>query len=293
VTRSFAALASRLRGSKKLPDAPRVLVTGAASGLGRAIALRLAERRARIVVADVHLERAQETASAVRNQGGEAVVVACDVTRIEDVERAAAEALARWAGIDLLVNNAGVAAGGEVGSTPLHDWQWLLGVNLWGVIHGCHVCVPHMRAAGRGWILNVSSCAGVVSLPKMAAYNVSKAGVVSLSETLRAELAPHGIAVSVLCPTFFESNLMETFRSPNHRERRLAESLFRSSRTTADDVARAGLDGLERGRLVIIPQRAGGLLWRLKRLSPPGFHGILGNARLWRLFERALAPERD
>ena len=112
------------------------------------------------------------------------------------------------------MNNAGVAAGGLVGEQSLDDWKWIVDINLWGVIHGCHVFAPRFRAQRSGYILNVASAAGFVSLPEMASYNVTKAGVIALSETLCGELSPCGVRVSVTCPSFFKTNLMDVLRSP-------------------------------------------------------------------------------
>jgi NAD(P)-dependent dehydrogenase (short-subunit alcohol dehydrogenase family) len=281
----------------KLPPSPRAVITGAGSGLGRALALELARRGGRILVTDVSEQSAVETAQLVEEAGGTGHPMACDVSRVQDVERAAQGAEALWGGVDLLVNNAGVAAGGLVGDMPLEDWEWIVRINMWGVIHGCHVFVPRMRARSAGHILNVASAAGVTSLPEMASYNMTKAAVVSLSETLHAELAPHGIHVTALCPTFFRSSLMDSFRSPHARQRALADAFFRRSRTTAEQVARAGLRGLERNRVIVIPQLDGRLLWRLKRLSPGLYHGALGLQQRgdWgaRFLTRALGPGAD
>jgi NAD(P)-dependent dehydrogenase (short-subunit alcohol dehydrogenase family) len=259
-----------------LPAKPRAVITGAGSGLGRALSVKLAARGGRILICDIHLERAAETAKLVREAGGAAEVVHCDVTKVADLERAAETAEGLWGGTDLLVNNAGVAAGGYVGDIPLDDWEWIVRVNLWGVIHGCHVFVPRMKARRSGWVLNVASSAGIACLPEMASYNVTKAGVIALSETLHAELASHGVVVAVLCPTFFETNILESFRSPSRRQRALADAMFRRSKTTADQVAESGIRGIERRRVVIIPQADGRWLWRVKRLLPGLYHHLLG-----------------
>jgi NAD(P)-dependent dehydrogenase (short-subunit alcohol dehydrogenase family) len=260
----------------KLPSNPRAVITGAASGLGRAFSVKLAARGGRILVCDVHLERAAETAKLVTNAGGTAEVLLCDVTKVTDLERAADTADRLWGGTDLLVNNAGVAAAGSVGDVALDDWEWIMRINLWGVIHGCHVFVPRMKARRFGHVLNVASSAGIACLPEMASYNVTKAGVIALSETLHAELAPYGVGAAVLCPTFFQTNLLENFRSPSRKERSIADAMLRSSKTTAEDVAETGIRGLERGKVVIIPQADGRWLWRVKRLLPGLYHHLLG-----------------
>lgn len=259
----------------KLPGRPRAVVTGAGSGLGRALSLALARRGGRVLVTDVNDEGVEQTVREVRAAGGEAEGLRCDVTRAADLEAAAVAIEGRWGGVDLLVNNAGVAAAGFVGEAPLDLWEWALAVNLRGVIHGCHAFVPRMKAQRRGWILNVASSAGIVSMPEMGPYNVTKAGVISLSETLYAELASHNVAVSALCPTFFPTGLFDAMRTSAERQRRMARTLFASSTMDAEQVAAAALKGLERGQLIVIPQLDGALLWRLKRMVPGLFHGAL------------------
>ena len=188
----------------KLPASPRVVITGAGSGLGRALAEKLGRRGGRIVVSDIHLVRAEETAELVRRAGGTATVVRCDVGHLPDVEalRLAAEEL--FGEVDLLVNNAGVAAGGKVGEISIADWEWLLRINLWGVIYGCHVFVPRMRARGAGAILNVASCAGLACLPERlvvrgASFDLVEAILILVSRgaTRRAAAAPSTIITAI------------------------------------------------------------------------------------------------
>lgn len=274
-----------------LDKEPRAVITGGGSGLGRALALRLAERAARLLIVDVNLDRAEETVSLVRERGGRAEAMFCDVSRLEDVEATARKIEELYGGVDLLVNNAGVAVAGHVGDLRIEDWDWIVRINLWGPIHGCHVFVPRMKAQQRGYILNVASSAGIVSLPEMAPYNVTKAGVISLSETLDAELAPHGIKVSVLCPTFFKTNLLETMRSTQDEQRALAELMFERASMTAEQVADAALRGLERGELIIIPQLDGNVVWRAKRLWPELFRKIVRNRSLLQLLSTAPKPK--
>ena len=194
------------------------VVTGAGSGIGAAFALELAARGGRVVCSDIDDAAAQTTATAITDAGGQATATRCDVSRIEEVE-ALADAAADWFGTapTLIVNNAGVGAGGTpIGEVSLADWQRVLGVNLWGPIHGCHVFTPILREAGadrpRG-IINVASAAAFGAAPGMAAYNVSKAGTLSLSETLAAELSGTGINVTALCPTFVKTNILVSGRN--------------------------------------------------------------------------------
>ena len=270
-----------------LDNAPRALITGGGSGLGRALALRLARRNARLLIADIHLERAEETVALARQRGARAEAIRCDVSKLEDLEAAARKIDELYGGIDLLVNNAGVAVAGPVGDLPIEDWDWILRTNLWGPIYGCHVFVPRMKAQRSGYILNVASSAGFASLPEMGAYNVTKAGVIALSETLDAELAPYGIKVSVLCPTFFKTNLLETLRATTDEQRASAQAMFDRASMTADEVAEAALRGLERGELIIIPQLDGKLVWRAKRFGPELYRKVIRQRALIELLSPA------
>jgi NAD(P)-dependent dehydrogenase (short-subunit alcohol dehydrogenase family) len=250
------------------PKNPRAVVTGGASGLGRAICLQLAKRKARILIADIHEERCAETVRLVESLGGKAQATHCDVSKASDVEALAQQAMDMWGGVDIAVNNAGVACGGQVGDLSLDDWEWIMRINLWGPIYGCHYFLPLMKRQGHGFVLNVASAAGIASLPEMAGYNVTKAGVVSLSETLFGEVKGAGINVTVLCPTFFKTNLLETMRAPAEKQKQMAHKFFERSKITAEEVADQALKGLERGKLYIIPQTDGKLMWRLKRANP-------------------------
>lgn len=251
----------------KLPKQTRAVITGAASGLGRAMAIELGRSRGRIIIADVNLERAQETKTLVEQAGGQAEVVKCDVTQEQDLRSAAECADRLWGGTDLLINNAGVAAAGEVGTTSLEDWDWILGINLRGVILGCHVFLPAMKERKSGFIINVASSAGIASLPEMGSYNTTKAAVIALSETLYGELGKYNVAVSALCPTFVPTNLLDTFRAPQ-KHHGLAHAMFANASITPEEVARVTLRELQRGTLIIIPQTDGKLVWWAKRLAP-------------------------
>lgn len=262
------------------------VITGAGGGLGRALALQLARRGGRLVLADIHEQRCAETARLVEQAGGQATVTVVDVTDAAQVERLADEAERALGRIDLVVNNAGVAAGGPIGGMSLEDWQWIMRINLWGVIHGCHAFVPRLVRQGSGAVLNVASLAGIACAPFMAAYNVTKAGVIALSETLSAEVAGDNVRVTVLCPSFFKTNLLETMRSSDPQFRGLAEAAFAKSTMSADDVAAVALRAVEAGKLYCLPMREGRIVWRLKRLIPQRYVRIVANRRLQRMAQQ-------
>lgn len=255
-----------------LPREPRAVVTGAGSGLGRAFCIELARQGGRILAADIDLARAEETVRLVEGVGGKAVARRCDVAIAEEVAALVTAVDEAYGGVDLVINNAGVAVGGPVGVVPLDEWRWILGVNLWGVIHGCHSFVPIFRAHGSGHIINVASAAGLLSAPEMAPYNVTKSGVVALSETLSAELTGTGVVVTVLCPTFFRTNIARA--SHTYTDRASSEDVERvmdRSKIQAPDVARYALDAAARGDLYALPHADGRWMWRVKRLAPEAF----------------------
>jgi NAD(P)-dependent dehydrogenase (short-subunit alcohol dehydrogenase family) len=255
-------------------------VTGAGSGIGAAFAQELAARGGRVVCSDIDENAAQATAAEITAAGGEATARRCDVSKIEDVQALADAAQTWFAGAPtLVINNAGVGAGGTpIGEVSLDDWNWVLGVNLWGPIHGCHVFTPILRAAEtdqpRG-IINVASAAAFGAAPGMAAYNVSKAGTLSLSETLAAELAGTGINVTALCPTFVKTNIVESGRITSGSSQ-LADTLMRWTGFSPQRVARMCLDTNDRGGLYCMPQPDARIGWGIKRFTPTVYTRAVG-----------------
>ncbi|MFN3714305.1 MAG: SDR family NAD(P)-dependent oxidoreductase [Alcanivoracaceae bacterium] len=255
-------------GSKHSRKASAV-VTGAGSGIGEAFAHELARRGGRVVCSDINPATAEATAAAIRANGGEALAVACDVSKLDQVERLAEQAEA-WLGcpVDLVINNAGVGAGGQnIGEIPIEDWHWVMGVNMWGVVHGCHVFAPKIRALGRGGIINVCSTASFAAAPLMGPYNVSKAAVLALSETLAAEMSGTGVAVTALCPTFVKTNIARDGRIPEGKSE-FAAKLMQWTGIPAERVAKTTLDAMDRGQLYVLPQFDARTIWRTKRLLP-------------------------
>lgn len=249
-------------------DGKRLVITGAGSGLGHALALRFASAGWRVAVTDLDGERAQATLAAVSETGATGFARVCDVRSDGDVDELVRHTREAFGGVDVVVNNAGVGAAGTVAETPINDWHWMLDINLLGVVRGCRAFAPVLSAQGAGHIVNVASFAGVAQAPAMASYNVAKAGVIALSETLRAELARDGVGVSVACPSFFRSNILEQFRSPSEHMRGIAGKLVQRSRHTASEVADAIYSGVHDGRFMIIPQHEARWRWRLKRFAP-------------------------
>ena len=244
------------------------VVTGAGSGLGRAFCLHLARDRWHLTLADLDAAGAEQTLAAVVAAGGSGQVEPLDVADADAWQRLHDKLRSEWSQFDLLVNNAGVCASGELGAGSLDNFRHVMDVNFRGAYYGCHTFAPWLKQQGTGHMINVASLFGLLSAPTMGAYAASKAAVVSLSETLFAELRPHGVGVTVVAPGFFATRLLEQGQFHLPEQRRLAERYMRRARLTADDVAARTLVAVQNGRLYVVLGRRARWLWRWKRLAP-------------------------
>jgi NAD(P)-dependent dehydrogenase (short-subunit alcohol dehydrogenase family) len=241
-------------------DGGVAVITGGASGIGRATAQVLARRGMRIVLADRHRRRLAETAAELTAFGTACLTVRCDVTRDEDVAYLASRALETFGRVDLLMNNAGVVLRGALEAISLEDWRWQFEVNLFGQVRGVHAMLPHMLARGTGHIVNTASMSGLVALTgEGAPYIASKFGVVGFSEALALYARPRGIGVSVLCPGSVDTNLAETGRSigmtPEREaaETAIAQTIQGDRLQQPADVAEAVAEAVEQDRFLILP----------------------------------------
>lgn len=268
-------------GQKQRLTPARALITGAGSGLGFALARRLVARRGSnplsLVLADIDLGRAETSAAALRAPG-----VDCQALPVDVADEASWQALAvavanSGTPIDLLINNAGVASAGSAFTTSNADFRWTLDIDLMGVVHGCRQFGPGLVAQGHGAILNVASFAGLAMAPGLAAYTTAKAAVVAYTEALHQELRGSGVRVSVACPAFFQTRLMDSFRGPAGG-RAFAERAMRKSKVDAETVAERLLDGLYRGEVVIVPTTGAHRMWRLRRIAPSLYRLLLDRA---------------
>jgi NAD(P)-dependent dehydrogenase (short-subunit alcohol dehydrogenase family) len=251
----------------------RVLVTGAASGLGLALVRQLVARGCRVLATDVHAEPNEQLAAL---DGVD--YLRLDVTQDVDWATARDRIVELWDGLDYLFNNAGVAAGGRIELTEMDQWQWIVDINLLGVARGCRTFAPMMKAQGSGHIVNTASAAGLIHPPRMSEYNAVKAGVVALSETLLHELAPYGVRVSVVCPTFFKTNLTESMRGKDEAAQKSAAKLIDRSKVTADDIATEVLKGVEKGRHIVLTDRDGRVAYAAKRFARPVYDRMMKRA---------------
>ena len=251
------------------------VITGAASGIGRALALALAKERCTLLLADINEEGLKETLDRVRQAGGNGETFFCDVSKLDDVMRMADHAFGTLGRVEILVNNAGVACAGFMGDIPIADWEWIVSINFWGVVYGCHAFVPRMKKQGSGYIVNTASAAGILSSAEMAPYNASKAAVIAISETLKSELAPYNIGVTVLCPTFIRTNLLDRMRFTDDFQHKCSITGMANARWTPEMIAALIIDAVRKERMYVVPQPAAKIFWYSKRLSPAAFFGFL------------------
>ncbi len=272
------------------------VITGAGSGLGREFADTAASLGMKLVLADIQADALEKATDELLAQGVEVLAMVCDVSKAAHVEELADAALARFHGIHLVFNNAGVGSGGLIWENSLEDWEWVLGVNLWGVIHGVRVFTRAMLECAKkdpsfeGHIVNTASMAGLLNAPAMGVYNVSKHAVVSLSETLFHDLqlvnAP--IGASVLCPYFVPTGISHSHRnrpeelkadgSPTNSQiaaQALTVKAVESGKVSARDVSRMTFDAIRDGQFYIFshPHALGGVGERMEAIvqaqNPP------------------------
>ncbi|GAA1901162.1 SDR family NAD(P)-dependent oxidoreductase [Lapillicoccus jejuensis] len=249
---------------------PRVsIVTGGASGIGRAIATKLAAGGSHVVVADLDEAKAQRVATGL----GSATGVRLDVTDAAAVRELVRDTVARHGGLDLMVNNAGVAVGGLHEQLEQAQWDLALAVNLGGVVNGVNAAYPVMREAGRGHILNTASLAGLITAPAMLPYTTTKHAVVGLSTALRVEAASANVRVSVLCPGFVDTPLLDEIHTGGLAEgertsMRRQIKLLQPRLITPEYVADKAVDGLRRNRAIIPVGGMAEVTWRLERYLP-------------------------
>ncbi len=195
----------------------------------------------------------------------------CDVRDYSQLTALAQACEEKLGGIDVVVNNAGVASGGFFEELSLEDWDWQIAINLMGVVKGCKAFLPLLKKS-RGRIVNIASMAALMQAPGMSNYNVAKAGVVALSESLLVELKPEGIEVHVVCPSFFQTNLMDSYRGPTPNMKAQISKLLEASPITAADIAGYIHDEIARGTFMILPHDEGRAAWKVKQQNPQAIY---------------------
>ncbi|HZF16940.1 MAG TPA: SDR family NAD(P)-dependent oxidoreductase [Steroidobacteraceae bacterium] len=248
----------------------RAVVTGAASGLGLAFAKQLAADGWTLGLMDRNIGELKAVRNSLAQADQSIYSYHVDIADAEGFGGAVERFAEAEHGIDLMVNNAGVAAGGEFLATPLEDWRWIVDINLLGVVHGCRAALPYMRTAQSGCIINIASAAAFACGAHTSAYSVTKAGVVALSECLMQEFAGEGLRVTVAMPGFFPTKLLDGSRGAP-AVAATARRLMEASSVNADEVASIILDAAGRRRVHVIVPGEYRKLWRWKRWFPGHF----------------------
>ncbi len=239
----------------------RVLVTGGASGLRAALAAAFLRRGDDVVVGDIDPQAPDHLHLDVRS---------------DDDWRAAHDWVAeQWGGLDVLVNNAGVAGGGRVDVATMDEWQWITEINLFGVVRGTRTFVPMLKEQRAGHIVNIASLAGLVHPAGMGSYNAVKAGVVAFSETCAHELAEWGIRCSVVCPSYFRTGLVERMQGSDTAVGHVIGDLVRSAPLGPDEIAAAIIEGLDAGAELILPDDAARAAYGLKTTDRAAYDQVM------------------
>ena len=248
------------------------VITGAGSGIGRASARLIARHGARVHIADLNGQAAEDVVREIQTAGGSAVAHTLDVADPNAIEALADAVFAAEHGVDILHNNAGIGHGGNIEATTIEDWQRVITVNLLGVAYGVQAFIPRMLAQGRpASVVNTASMAGIVPTAKMAPYCASKFGVVGLSEALNAELSARGIHVSAICPGIIDTPIVATgiMRGDIARLHEQATRFYAKRGASPDEVAEAVLRTIAHHKLIVpVPRRQVTLPYLLHRLSP-------------------------
>ncbi|NVJ59834.1 MAG: SDR family NAD(P)-dependent oxidoreductase [Gammaproteobacteria bacterium] len=258
----------------------KVLITGAGSGLGKALAESFAKLGWSVWIADINKDAASSVAELIKPNANDVASSHCDITSPEHFEHLASEIKDKWGQLDIIINNAGVASSGFLQETPPDVWKRTMTPNLDGVYHGCYFLEPLLPIDGPAHIINVASFAGIASAPGMLAYNVSKASVIALSESLRIEMADRNIGVSVACPAFFQTNLVDSMKEANDKVKATVNKWMAASKIDANDVATDIIKGIEQNKFYIISHDYARKIYWFKRF----FHGrflnkMISNAR--------------
>jgi NADP-dependent 3-hydroxy acid dehydrogenase YdfG len=245
-----------------------IAISGAGSGFGAALAHKYAADGWKVAVTDIDEDRARQTLFEIEQLGGNGFFMLLDTTKSEHWQQLEDAVMAHWGGLHVLVNNAGVATAGNVEDTSMDDWQWVLDIDLMGVVRGCHQFARLFKRQGFGHLVNVSSFAGLAGLPFIASYGVAKAGVVALSEALRAEMHPHGVGVTVVCPAFVRTRLLDTFRATKPEMEATVTRWMDTSGVTAEDIAQDIQVAVKNNTFMLLTHATTRKAWKLKRWFP-------------------------
>lgn len=253
----------------------RLLITGGATGLGKSMALAWVKNQkseVNICIADINQSRGDATVAELQALGAQAFYQHCDITKQADIEQLRTAINAKWQGLDIVINNAGVASGGSLQGESIEQWQWILDINLLGMVRVSQTFLADFKAQGHGYFINIASQAGLTPIPFMSSYNAVKAAVVSLSETMKLELAHDNIDVSVVCPSFFKTNLDESMRTSEPAMKKMMDRAFDKSDISAEQVATRIYQAAQKRRFLILTHKLGKQAFLMKKLMPTAMY---------------------
>lgn len=245
----------------------RAFITGGGGGLGRALALALAKDNWTVGITDINAEALAASKKLIEEAGGKALTYQFDVSKREDYKKAFDEYIQQTGGIDLMINNAGVGDGGLFGEYSLENWEWITGINQNAVVYGSHFAIQKMREQKSGHIISIASAAGLANMPNMSMYNVTKAAVISLMETIYAEAYSFNVQASVVCPTFFRSNIMQ-FHKGNEEAAKIGQTIIQRAKYSPDEIADYILTKAGNEVFYILHPYQARLVFHVKRIAP-------------------------
>lgn len=270
----------------KSVDGKRALITGAASGIGRELALAFAREGALTLLVDIDGEGLDETSALVAGTGSDSRSYVADVSSRDQVDAIAGRVEMEFGGLDILVNNAGVFIWADIADTAIEDWEWILGVNLWGPILTVNAFLPGMLERRSGHIVNVASLGGLITMPTLGAYSTSKFGLVGFTETLQHEMKPLGIAVTLVCPGNTRTPITGHIRVRGYdRDKLIRMSFDRMPRMPAERAAGLILEGIKREKGMLILTPLAHILYGMKRTAPWLLRSLMTGPVL-RVYER-------
>jgi len=248
-----------------------IIITGAASGLGKAIAELYAQKGWNVLVVDIQTAKAEKFVDELLESGQSAEFYYCDIGQKQSFDALFDSISAKHDSIDVLINNAGVASAGTLESTTEEEWKRLIDLDLMSVIYGTRALLPLLRKSKKAHIVSTASFAGLALMPGMMTYNVAKAGVIAFSETLHGEMALHNIGVSVACPAFFQTNLVQSMHGASNKTKGFIQRQMQNSGVSASDVAKDIYQAVENKRFMIISHKQSRRQYRIKRWFPNFF----------------------
>lgn len=250
---------------------PVMVITGAASGLGKSLAVQATTRGYAVAVADVQDDMGHAVVNELNQVGGSAAYFNCDVSRSENLQNLKDQVLGAFGQVDVMVNNAGVGSQGNLEHTTEAEWDRQWQINVMGVVRGCQSFIPELRKSENPAIVNVASFAAIALAPGVSSYNVAKASVYALSETLRCELAEDNINVTVVCPAFFQTNLVASMHGTDEKIKSQINRWMAKSKYTSDDVANMILDAVEKKQFMVLCDKQTKWQYRISRWFPNFF----------------------